>query len=141
MAEGLYFALLTGILLGVLYDVFRFFRLTFNSNFLLDFLFWIVTAFAVFSFLLIFNNGEIRGIYFVLIFAGFVFYILTIGYVTKNIEVKFAKKVKIWLKKMKNKLKSFKKVLHFVNDIYYNIKDVVRKPFRKKTAGDNDDEE
>lgn len=141
MAEGLYFALLTGILLGVLYDVFRFFRLTFNSNFLLDFLFWIVTAFAVFSFLLIFNNGEIRGIYFVLIFAGFVFYILTLGYVTKNIEMKFAKKVKIQLKKMKNKLKSFKKVLHFVNDIYYNIKDVVRKPFRKKTAGDNDDEE
>lgn len=141
MAEGLYFALFTGILLGVLYDVFRFFRLTFNSNFLLDFLFWIVTAFAVFSFLLIFNNGEIRGIYFVLIFAGFVFYILTLGYVTKNIEMKFAKKVKIQLKKMKNKLKSFKKVLHFVNDIYYNIKDVVRKPFRKKTAGDNDDEE
>lgn len=117
MAEGLFYALLTGVLLGAVYDVFRFFRLIFNSNFILDFLFWILTAFAVFSFLLIFNNGEIRGIYLLLFFAGFVFYILTLGYVTKSIEVKFAKMVKIRLKKVKNKLKSFKKVLHFVNDV------------------------
>lgn len=140
MAEGLFYALLTGVLLGAVYDVFRFFRLIFNSNFILDFLFWILTAFAVFSFLLIFNNGEIRGIYLLLIFAGFVFYILTLGYVTKSIEVKFAKMVKIRLKKVKNKLKSFKKVLHFVNDVYYNIKVKVLKPFRKKTVGDKDEE-
>ena len=94
----------------------------------------------MFSFLLIFNNGEIRGIYLLLFFAGFVFYILTLGYVTKSIEVKFAKMVKIRLKKVKNKLKSFKKVLHFVNDVYYNIKVKVLKPFRKKTVGDKDEE-
>lgn len=140
MAEGLFYALLTGVLLGAVYDVFRFFRLIFNSNFILDFLFWILTAFAVFSFLLIFNNGEIRGIYLLLFFAGFVFYILTLGYVTKSIEVKFAKMVKIRLKKVKNKLKSFKKVLHFVNDVYYNIKVKVLKPFIKKTVGDKDEE-
>lgn len=140
MAEGLFYALLTGVLLGAVYDVFRFFRLIFNANFILDFLFWILTAFAVFSFLLIFNNGEIRGIYLLLFFAGFVFYILTLGYVTKSIEVKFAKIVKIRLKKVKNKLKSFKKVLHFVNDVYYNIKVKVLKPFRKKTVGDKDEE-
>lgn len=140
MAEGLFYALLTGVLLGAVYDVFRFFRLIFNSNFFLDFLFWILTAFAVFSFLLIFNNGEIRGIYLLLFFAGFVFYILTLGYATKSIEVKFTKIVKIRLKKVKNKLKSFKKVLHFVNDVYYNIKVKVLKPFRKKTVGDKDEE-
>ncbi|MGN1329258.1 MAG: spore cortex biosynthesis protein YabQ [Eubacterium sp.] len=138
MAEGLFYALLTGIVLGVVYDIFRFFRLTFNSNFFLDFLFWILTAFATFSFLLVFNNGEIRAIYFLLFFVGFVFYIFTLGYVTKGVEEKFAKLVKIWLKKVKNKLKSFKKVLHFVNDVYYNIKVKVLKLFGKKTVGDKD---
>lgn len=141
MAEGLFFALLTGVVLGAFYDVLRFFRLTFNSNFFLDFLFWVLTAFAVFSFLLIFNNGEIRGVYILLIFAGFVFYIFTLGYATKSLEVKFAKIVKIRLKKVKNKLKSFKKVLHFVNEIYYNIKVKAKKPFSKKTVGDKDDKE
>lgn len=134
MAESLFFALLTGVSLGAVYDVFRFFRLTFNSSFFLDFLFWVFTAFAVFSFLLIFNNGEIRGIFFILIFAGFLFYIFTLGYATKIIEVKFAKLVKIRLKKVKNRLKSFKKVLHFVNDVYYNIKVKVLKPFRKTVS-------
>lgn len=140
MAEVLFYAALTGAVLGVFYDVMRFLRLIFSSKFAVDFLFWIVSAFAVFSFFLIFSNGEIRAVYLLFIFLGCILYIFTLGYVTGNIENKIAKKVKIRLKKVKNRLKSFKKVLHYVNILYYNTKEKVLKSSTKHNIGDNDEE-
>lgn len=78
--------------------------------------------------------------YTVLIFIGFVFYILTFGYVTKPLEIKIAKKIKNKLKKTKQLLKSLKKVLQSLHNIYYNIKVSFKRFFKVKSKGDTDDQ-
>lgn len=122
MGEALFYAAVLGIALSILYDFFRLLRLVLSSDFILDFLFWIVTSFAVFCYLLVFNNGAVRGIYLLFIIFGFLLYSFTVGYLTQKAEKKLAKKVKIQLKKVKKLIKSFKKVLQFPNNLYYNIK-------------------
>lgn len=128
MAESLFYAVIVGMALALLYDFFRFFRLVFNDRFFLDFIFWIISAMVTFCYLLIFNNGEIRAIYFVLIFVGFASITLCLGYVSKPIQQKLAKKIKI-------RLKSFKKVLQNRCIIYYN-KIKCAKGLKAKPEGD-----
>ena len=82
-----------------------------------------------FSYLLIFNNGEIRWIYLVTILVGFLAYILSFGKLFLPIQKTIAKKVKIRLKK-------FKKVLQLPYLLYYNIKVKFKKPNHKKYEGD-----
>ena len=77
---------------------------------------------------------------FLLIFIGFLLYTFTLGYVTKNIEVRLAKKIKFWLKRVKNRIKSFKKVLQSFYNIYYNITARMKKVFHKKGKGDGYDD-
>lgn len=120
MAENLFFAFLLGVLLGAVYDFFRLLRYVSGLHFILDILFWLISAFSVFSYLLIFDNGSIRGIYFFVIFFGLVLYMMSFGYIFKNAELKVSKKIKIRLKKVKKKLKSFKKVLQSYYNLYYN---------------------
>lgn len=133
MVEALFYAVLLGAALGLVYDIFRIFRLTFGLNFLFDFLFWIISAFAVFSYLLIFNNGSVRAIYLMSVLLGFLLYIFTLGYVTNQIERKIAKFIKIRLKR----LNIFKKVLQFVNDVYYNVKVKLFKTSRTDIDGES----
>lgn len=114
MAEQLFYAVLLGLMLGVLFDFFRFFRLLFNDKFFFDFLFWMISAIAAFCYLLIFNSGDVRSIYFLFMLIGFLLVTFTLGYVTKPIQTRLAKKIK-------NRLKSFKKVLQKIYNIYYNI--------------------
>lgn len=91
-----------------------------------------LTSIVVFCYLLIFNNGSIRAIYIVLIFIGFVLYIFTLGYVTKPLEMKIAKKMKFCRKKVKKVLKSFKKVLQSIYNIYYNITERMKRILNSK---------
>lgn len=121
MGEAFFYAVLLGAALGFLYDFFRLPRLVFNDKFFFDFLFWIISAIAVYCYYLIFNSGAIRIIYFLLIFIGFLLYTFTLGYVTKSLEIKLSKKIKKQLRKMKNVSKSFKKVLQSKRKVYYNI--------------------
>ncbi|MGN1124234.1 MAG: spore cortex biosynthesis protein YabQ [Eubacterium sp.] len=138
MAEALFFAAAVGAALGLLYDFFRLLRLVLGCDFFLDFLFWILTSFAVFCYLLVFNNGAVRGIFLLFILTGFILYFFTIGYVTEGIEKKLAKKVKIQLKKVKKLLKSFKKVLQLPNKLYYNIIVKVKTLFNHNYEGEKD---
>ncbi len=128
MAENIFYAVLVGGVLGLLFDFFRLPRLIFNDKFFFDFLFWIVSAFTVFCYLLIFNSGSIRMIYLLFIFLGFLLVIFTLGYVTKPIQEAIAKKIKKWLK-------SFKKVLQKLYNILYNIKANVKAFVKKKFKG------
>lgn len=139
VAEQLFYAVLTGGVLAVLYDFFRLFRIIFNDKFILDFLFWIISAFSVYSYMLIFCEGKIRSIVFIFIFIGFVLYIMTLGYVTKNIEKRIGKKIKNRLKKLKYKLKSFKKVLHYPRNIYYNITKRKKSILKRNSEGEDDE--
>lgn len=132
MAEALFYAGLLGASLGVIFDIFRFFRLLFNDKFFFDFFFWIISAIAAFCYLLIFNNGSVRGVYFLAALLGFLPVVFTLGYVTKPIQLKLCEMIKI-------RLKSFKKVLQKSYSIYYNIKVKLKTLFKKKFKGDKND--
>lgn len=137
MAERCFYAVVLGLALGLLLDIFRFFRLTVNDKFFFDFFYWIISAICVFCYMIIFNNGEIRAGYILLIFVAVVFYILTIGSVTKKVEVNVTKKLKSVAKKIKKQLKS-------LYNLYYNNK-VKRKKIKtsddKGEVYDHQDEE
>lgn len=120
VAESLFYAVVVGCALGLLYDISRLLRLTFNDKFVFDFLFWIICAFTVFSYFLIFQNGSLRTINFIFILIGFLLYIFTLGYVTKSLEIKFSASIKRQMNKIKNLLKSLKKQLQSKWHIYYN---------------------
>ena len=131
MVEALFYAFFVGTGLGFLYDLMRFFRLSFGGSLFFDLLFWLITSFVSFSYLLIFNDGAIKGIFLAFIFVGFTVYIISMGKISLPLEKRIAKKVKIRLKKVKKSLENFKKVM-----LYYNIKEIIKKPNRKKYEGD-----
>lgn len=111
-------------------------RLSFGGSLFFDLLFWLITSFVSFSYLLIFNDGAIKGIFLAFIFVGFTVYIISMGKISLPLEKRIAKKVKIRLKKVKKSLENFKKVLQFPRMLYYNIKEIIKKPNRKKYEGD-----
>lgn len=129
MGEALFYAFFVGIGFGIYYDILRLFRLTVGLDLFFDLLFWVSCSFVTFSYLLIFNNGEIRWIYLVTILVGFLVYILSFGKLFLPIQKTIAKKVKIRLKK-------FKKVLQLPYLLYYNNKVKFKKPNHKKYEGD-----
>lgn len=129
MGEALFYAFFVGIGFGIYYDILRLFRLTVGLDLFFDLLFWVSCSFVTFSYLLIFNNGEIRWIYLVTILVGFLVYILSFGKLFLPIQKTIAKKVKIRLKK-------FKKVLQLPYLLYYNIKVKFKKPNHKKYEDD-----
>lgn len=133
MAEALFYAFFVGIWLGFLYDLMRLFRLSFGASLFFDLLFWLVTSFVSFSYLLVFNDGAIKGVLLAFIFAGFIVYIATLSKLSLPIEKAMAKKVKNRLKKS---LENFKKVLQLPRSLYYNIKKVINKPNCKNYEGD-----
>lgn len=141
MGEDLFYAVLIGVSLGFLFDFFRLPRLVFNDKFFFDFLFWIISSIVVFCYFLVFNDGNIRMINFLLVFIGFLFYTFTLGYLTKYAEIKIAKKIKIWLKKVKKLMKSFKIVLQSLYNVYYNIVTRIKMSFRRKGKGDDYEKE
>ena len=129
MVEALFYAFFVGVAFGIFYDLLRLFRLSFGGALFFDLAFWVVCAFVSFSYLLIFNNGEVRWTYLTAIFLGFLLYIIFFGKLFLPIEKRIAKKVKFRLKK-------FKKVLQLPSTLYYNIKAKIIKPNHKEYEGD-----
>lgn len=139
MAEALFYAVLLGGIMGACYDIFRLLRLILNEKFFFDFLYCVFFAVVFYCYILIFNSGSIRIYYPAFIMLGFLLYIFTLGSVTKGLEVAAAKKIKIRLKKLKNRIKSFKKVLQLPHGIYYNIKEKSAKVIKTKIGDDKSD--
>ena len=90
----------TGIVIGVLFDIFRILRKSFKTadwlTTLQDILFWILAGFVILFSIFKFSNGEIRSYIFIGIALGVLIYILTISkYIIKYsvIMIKFAKKM------------------------------------------------
>lgn len=127
----MFYAVLTGGALGLLFDALRFFRLLFNDKFFFDFFFWIISSVVVFCYLLVFNNGSIRAVYLGFILIGFLAIIFTLGYATKPLQQHLAKKIKIRLKKLK-------KVLQKISNILYNIKVSLVDLSKRKFKGGKD---
>lgn len=90
----------TGIVIGVLFDIFRILRKSFKTadwlTTLQDILFWILAGFVILFSIFKFNNGEIRSYIFVGIALGVLIYMLTLSkYIVKYsvIIIKFIKKI------------------------------------------------
>ena len=77
------YALLLGAILCFIYDIIRATRVlgadSFVAVFIGDVFFWLVSAVAVFIFLVATTNGEIRGYVLMSCAVGFLFYRFTIG--------------------------------------------------------------
>lgn len=116
---SLFQALLTGIALGLYYDLFRFVRrirtFTTLAVAMQDLFFWTTSAIAVFFICITLNNGYIR-IYFVfLAFLGWIVHYLTVG---KMIFAVFDFLINILLKIL-NKCKS--RLIKLLGNIYLKI--------------------
>jgi len=72
--------ILTGFIIGIIFDLFRILRKTFKTNdfftLIEDILFWLISALVFIYSLLKFNNWEIRFYIFVALFIGIIAYLL-----------------------------------------------------------------
>ena len=79
---------INGIFIGILFDIFRVLRKSFETNdittYFEDILFWILTGILILYSIWFFNNGEIRIFIFLGIIVGILLYIFTLS----NIIVK-----------------------------------------------------
>ena len=95
-----YIFLLTGILIGLLFDVFRILRKSFKTSDVMtivhDILFWLLTSILTIYTVFKFNNGEIRSYVLFGIATGLLLYVLLFSKIVINVNVaiiKFAKKI------------------------------------------------
>ena len=84
--------ILNGILIGILFDIFRILRRSFKTpnfvTYIEDTLFWIMSTLSVIYSLFVFNNGEIRGYIFIGIIFGIAIYMLFFSRIVMKISVK-----------------------------------------------------
>lgn len=116
-----------GILIGVLFDLFRIFRKSFKTSNLItyiqDILFWILTGLLLIYFIFVFNNGEIRGYIFIALFFGIAIYILSISKYFIKVSVCVLNYIKIFFKRI------FKLIITPVKILINFVKKILIKPF------------
>lgn len=113
-------SLFLGVIIGIIYEVFRTVRSLFGGGtvvvFIQDIVFWVINSFVVYLFFLVFTKGIVR--YFVLIgtFIGFIIYLKTVGRFTAFLFRQLFRPIKFlarqWVKLTKylfNKIFSSKK--------------------------------
>lgn len=92
--------IITGILIGILFDFFRILRRSFKTadviTYLQDILFWILAGFILLFSIFKFNHGEIRSYLFLGIALGLLFYMFTLSkFIIKYVVVIITKIKKI----------------------------------------------
>lgn len=92
--------MLNGIIIGIIFDIFRILRRSFKTSNLItyieDMIFWTISALLVMYSLFIFNNGELRGYIFIGLLLGVAVYILFFSKTVIKVSVSiilFVKKV------------------------------------------------
>lgn len=124
--QSLLYSVILGALICVFYDIISAVRLTGNNSFISvciqDLFFWIVSAFAVFFFLLGVSNGEIRGYIIFGILIGFILLKITLSkYIVKTLKTVF---------------KFIRKILRKINEftgVIFDLISVRLRKIRKKT--------
>ncbi|CDD16260.1 spore cortex biosynthesis protein YabQ [Clostridium sp. CAG:798] len=91
---------ITGILIGIIFDIFRVIRKTFKTpdfiTYIEDLIFWMITGVLLLFTIFKFNNGEIRSYIFVGLGVGIIIYLLAISklFIKVNvIIISFFKKI------------------------------------------------
>ena len=84
--------ILNGILIGILFDIFRILRRSFKTpnfvTYIEDILFWIISTLSVIYSLFVFNNGEIRGYIFIGLIFGIAIYMLFFSKIVMKVSIK-----------------------------------------------------
>ncbi len=113
--QALLFAIfiINGVLIGILFDIFRIIRKTFKTTdmitYIHDTLFWLLTGLLTLYFIFIYNNGEIRFYIFLGIMLGITLYMLILS---------------------KHIIKISVKIVNFLKDILVNISSIIIYPFK-----------
>lgn len=91
---------LTGIIIGILFDIFRITRRSFKTpdlvTYIEDIIFWILTGIILLFTIFTFNNGEIRLYIFISLLFGLSLYILTLSkhFIKINVTIlEFTKRI------------------------------------------------
>lgn len=117
---------INGIIIGLLFDIFRILRRSFKTSdimtYIQDILFWILTGLILLYSIFTFSNGEIRFYMFLGVFLGCLIYMLLFSKYFIKINVKII----LVLKKVIGKMLSI--VLFPINIIIRFIKKIFFKP-------------
>lgn len=99
--------ILTGFLIGIIFDTFRVLRKSFKTpdfiTYLEDILFWVLVGFLMMYSIFTFNNGELRIFIFLAIIMGFFTYILLFSrtFILINVStILFIKKIVLYIFKI-----------------------------------------
>ena len=119
-----YIFILTGILLGLLFDVFRILRRSFKTSdfitYVEDIIFWILAGFLLFYTIYKFNNGEIRSYVLLGIGLGITIYILMFSKIFIKVNVKIITFIKqIFTQILKLVLFPFKFLCNLLRKIFF----------------------
>ncbi len=97
---NLFAFIITGIIIGILFDIFRIIRKSFKTpdfvTYIEDIIFWILAGFVLLFTIFTFNNGEIRVYIFFSLILGLFIYMLTLSkyFIKVNVTIlQFIKKV------------------------------------------------
>ena len=118
--------ILTGISIGILFDIFRILRKSFKTKdivtYIEDILFWIITGVFLLYSVFNFNDGEIRLYMFIAILIGVLLYMLILSSYIVKINVKIITFVKNLLQKTFNVFfKPFKKLFDKIRLMITNL--------------------
>lgn len=98
---------LDGILIGLLFDIFRILRKSFKTadivTYIEDTIFWLLTGAIILYSIFVFNNGEIRLFMFIGILLGIAFYLLLFSKYVIKVSVtiiNIVKNVIMWIYKI-----------------------------------------
>lgn len=115
---------INGIIIGLLFDIFRILRRSFKTSdivtYLQDILFWVLTGFILLYSIFTFSNGEIRFYMFLGVFFGCLIYMLIFSKYFININVKII----LVLKKVIGKILSIiifpiKAIIKFIKKFFF----------------------
>lgn len=128
---------INGILIGLLFDIFRVLRKSFKTSDVItyceDFIFWILTGFLLLYSIFTFSNGEVRFYMFLAVFCGCIIYMLLFSKYFIGINVKIITIIKniistlisIIIFPVKIAIKFFRKIFFKpINLITINIKKI-----------------
>ena len=123
---------LTGIVIGILFDLFRVLRKTFKTSDILtsleDILFWIFAGIIILYSIWYFNNGEIRLFIFLGIIMGLLIYMLTLS----DILIKLLSAiVKMFQKIVMKIIHILSIILRPINNVIKRILKIVYKFYKK----------
>lgn len=123
---------INGILIGILFDIFRILRKSFETSdivtYIEDILFWILAGFILLYSIFKFSNGEIRFYMFIGIFIGCILYMLMFSKFFIKINVKIITTLKNIISKIISiiilPIKIIFKPIHFIT---INVKKINKK--------------